>query len=151
MEDAHKWSATAFTIAGMSQNGKAGAVESGMYFMIGVRAFQFFQHCFFAVNRRIIGHMESIVHNVRDLEAGQRKSLELVVGQPLRDNQQIVIQVRGTDSNGETVQTALSSEHGPTCSLPDWCDVYAGLSEKELADVEKAVTQRADMTRSSSE
>lgn len=31
--------------------------------------------------------------------------------------------------------------------LPDWCDVYKGLSEQELAEVDEAVRRRADLTR----
>ena len=31
--------------------------------------------------------------------------------------------------------------------LPDWCNVYAGLTDDEVAEVEKVILQRADLTR----
>jgi len=37
--------------------------------------------------------MESIIRNVKDIEAEDRRSLEHVVGQQLRDNQEVVIRV----------------------------------------------------------
>jgi hypothetical protein len=37
--------------------------------------------------------MESITRCVKDIEAGQRRSLEAVIGHELQDNQQIVIRV----------------------------------------------------------
>jgi len=33
--------------------------------------------------------------------------------------------------------------------LPEWCNVYAGLSDEEIADVEKTILTRADLSRPS--
>jgi hypothetical protein len=33
--------------------------------------------------------------------------------------------------------------------LPEWCNVYAGLSDEEIQDLEKTILTRADLTRSS--
>jgi len=41
--------------------------------------------------------MESIIRNVKDIEAEDRRSLEHVVGQQLRDNQEVVIRVIDLD------------------------------------------------------
>ena len=41
--------------------------------------------------------MESIIRNVRDLEADKRHSLEAVLGQQLQDNQQVIIRVLTPD------------------------------------------------------
>ncbi|HQU45974.1 MAG TPA: hypothetical protein PK867_24385 [Pirellulales bacterium] len=37
--------------------------------------------------------METAICNVRDIEASQRRWIEAVVGQPLHDHQQVIIQV----------------------------------------------------------
>lgn len=31
--------------------------------------------------------------------------------------------------------------------LPEWCNVYAGLTDDEIADLEKRILTRADLTR----
>ena len=37
--------------------------------------------------------MEAIIRNVRDIETSERQVLEHVLGQRLRENQQVIIQV----------------------------------------------------------
>ena len=39
----------------------------------------------------------------------------------------------------ETVETTLC--------LPDWCNVYEGLSDEEIAEIERIALTRADLTR----
>lgn len=34
-------------------------------------------------------------------------------------------------------------------TLPEWCNVYAGLSDEEIAELEETILTRADLTRSS--
>lgn len=53
--------------------------------------------------------MESIIRNVRDLEADNRHSLETVLGRPLQDDQQIIIRVLTPDvePDAATKQSAL--------------------------------------------
>ena len=89
--------------------------------------------------------MDSIIRNVRDIDSRERQALERVLGQPLKENQRVIIQV-------ETVPTQPlvrdeTSGHDPEPKLPAWCDVYAGLSEEEIAEIEKIALSRADMTR----
>lgn len=31
--------------------------------------------------------------------------------------------------------------------LPEWCNVYAGLTDEQIADLEKTILTRADLTR----
>jgi hypothetical protein len=38
--------------------------------------------------------MENIIRNVRDIDNGDRRAIEHVVGQTLRDNQRLVIQIQ---------------------------------------------------------
>jgi hypothetical protein len=37
----------------------------------------------------------------------------------------------------------------PATKLPEWCDVYAGLTDEEIAEIEKIALSRAEMTRAS--
>jgi hypothetical protein len=67
-----------------------------------------------------------------------------VLGQPLTENQRVIIQV-------ETAP-APPMEHAdktPSTKLPAWCDVYAGLTDEEIAQVEEIALSRADMSRAS--
>lgn len=96
--------------------------------------------------------MESITRNVRDLEADKRQSLEAVVGHQLQDNQRVIIQVVSMDieQKGPAPEKASSKPNGTAApQLPDWCNVYEGLTEEEVGDIEQTVLTRADLTRSS--
>jgi len=56
--------------------------------------------------------MESIIRNVKDIEGDDRRSLEHVVGQPLRDNQQVIIKVMTIgpqDELGDTYAAQMES------------------------------------------
>lgn len=72
------------------------------------------------------------VRNVRDIASGDRPALEHVIGQRLRENQQVIIQVMtvGEEARGET---AKQMPPAATEGLPDWCNVYDGLSDQEIA------------------
>jgi hypothetical protein len=87
--------------------------------------------------------METVIRNVGDIDA--RQALEHVVGHRLRENQQLVIgivtpQVAPKDAPG-------GGNGAPT--LPDWCNVYSGLSDDRIADLEKYILPRADFSRPS--
>jgi len=49
--------------------------------------------------------MGPIIRNVKDIEADDRRSLEHVVGQPLRDDQQVIIKVTTIDPRDELSDT----------------------------------------------
>jgi hypothetical protein len=85
--------------------------------------------------------MEMVVHIIGELAAGQRSAAEQLVGHALRDDQQLVIQVVGAP-NPSTDKQALDEGR-----LPDWCNVYEGLSDNEIAALEQAISQRLDLTR----
>jgi hypothetical protein len=87
--------------------------------------------------------METIIRHVRDLGDSERSTLEQLVGHALRENQQLVIQV----------MTLSVPHHGAAtppadATLPEWCKVYEGLTDEEVAAVESVALQRADLTRS---
>jgi hypothetical protein len=84
--------------------------------------------------------METVTRNVRDLKVGERSAVEQLVGHPLSDQQQLIIQVVGN-----SVGSQDKSEE--TDELPDWCNVYEGMSDDEITDIEKSIV-RCDVSRS---
>lgn len=87
--------------------------------------------------------MESITKNVRDISLPDKLALEHVIGQQLTENQQVIIQICSLDLRSEPATTEAESARG----LPDWCNVYAGLTDEEVAAVEQTALQRANLTR----
>jgi hypothetical protein len=84
--------------------------------------------------------MDSIIRNVREIDSRERQALEHVLGQPLMEDQRVIIQV-------ETFPAQLKADETPATELPAWCDVYAGLTDEEIDEIEKIALSRADMTR----
>lgn len=87
--------------------------------------------------------METIVRHVRDLHDDERSTLEHLVGHALRENQQLVIQVSSVNVTSQQPTPAA-----PQFELPEWCNVFDGLSESQIADVEAVALQRAILARS---
>jgi hypothetical protein len=85
--------------------------------------------------------MESIIRNVRDIETDERQVLEHVLGQKLKENQQVIFHVvtLGKDTPDEKPELASG--------LPTWCNVYSGLDDQQIADVERVIRTRSDLTR----
>ena len=90
--------------------------------------------------------MESIIKNVRDISLSDKLALEHVSGRQLAENQQAIILICSLDLQNEPAVTETESAHG----LPDWCNVYAGLTDRQVAEIEQVVLQR-DLTRSSNQ
>jgi hypothetical protein len=86
--------------------------------------------------------METAVHNVRDLNGSDRSAVERLVGHELRENQQLVIQVVNLEVPAGEDGAATSGGQ-----LPDWCNVYEGLTDEQIADLERAISRRLDLTR----
>jgi hypothetical protein len=89
--------------------------------------------------------METVVHNISDLGGSQRSAAEQLVGHPLRDDQQLVIQIVSIDI--PTTATTQAEADIDNDKLPEWCNVYAGMSEAEIAELERAISRRLDFTR----
>ena len=64
-----------------------------------------------------------------------------LVGHALRENQQLVVQVVNLDL--ATARPAHGTAEG---KLPEWCNVYAGLTDEEIAGLEKTILTRADVS-----
>jgi hypothetical protein len=87
--------------------------------------------------------METIIRNVRDFDTSARKTLEEVIGRPLSANQRLIIQVTNDDTEAD------AKEDKPPPPLPEWCNVYDGLSDQEIAEIEDIILRRADFSRHS--
>jgi hypothetical protein len=88
--------------------------------------------------------MESIIRNVRDIPADDRQALEHVIGQRLRENQQVLIQVMTVHEEDN------APAQGAAGGLPAWCNVYEGLSDKEIDEIEAVILDRDHWSRQSS-
>ena len=86
--------------------------------------------------------METISRNVRDIETADRRVLEHVFGTPLDENQRVIINVVNIHVTPAATVSATEAE------LPEWCDVYAGLSEEEVDLLDQATKRRLDLSRS---
>jgi hypothetical protein len=77
-----------------------------------------------------------------------------VLGQPLRDDQRLVVQLVDTRTPESAAPAPISPKQNlPTQSvdvgvLPDWCAIFADLSDEEFAEIEGAILTRADLSRS---
>jgi hypothetical protein len=89
--------------------------------------------------------MHKVTRYVQELGGDERRVYEAVLGETLRDDQQVVIQVV---SKAESTPAA-GGDHNTTDTLPDWCGVYDGLSGEDIAEVEKVALQRSDLSRPS--
>jgi hypothetical protein len=91
--------------------------------------------------------MDAIIRNVRDIDTRDRHVLEQVVGRPLKENDQLIIQVATLDKEPPADRNGPSAVRAD--EPPPWCNVYDGLSDDEVAELEKVILQRADLTRPS--
>jgi len=87
--------------------------------------------------------MDSIIRNVTDIDQADRQALEHVVGRQLHENQQVVINVRNVDAPTPAADASATDEVAVN-SLPEWCNVYEGLSDEEVDEIEKSIVRCPD-------
>jgi hypothetical protein len=87
--------------------------------------------------------MDSIVRNVADLSPDERHVYEHALGQPLRADQRVIIQLANADVGQMSNAPTPASPSGMD-QLPDWCAIWADLSDEEIADLELAILDRSD-------
>ena len=75
--------------------------------------------------------MESVIRHVRDIAPLDRETLEHFRGEKLRENQQVKIQVLTIDDSAPLASSRAA--------LPSWRQVFDGLTDNEIADVEASV------------
>ena len=93
--------------------------------------------------------METVIRNVGEIDVHDREALEHVLGYALRDDQQLVIRIVNLPGQREPVTAPALHGGNGSPELPEWCNVYDGLSDDEIADLEKTILQRADLSRPS--
>lgn len=86
--------------------------------------------------------MEIITRQVGELRANERSAAELLVGHRLRGNEQLILQVRDLDVVRPPRQEPVVSN-----SLPTWCNVYEGLTDKDVESIHQSIS-RCNLTRS---
>jgi hypothetical protein len=89
--------------------------------------------------------MKEIVRNVAEIEPTDRRALEHLLGQPLDDNEQLLLRVIGPDA--QNVKSANGDREVDTEVLPEWCNIYEGLSDDEISAIEEIMLTRANLTR----
>ena len=85
--------------------------------------------------------METITHQVDRLPASGRSAAEQLIGHSLRGNERLIIQV--LEMEVDPTPTAPASAQ----TLPDWCNVYQGMTDEEIDDLDRSIT-RCNLTRS---
>ncbi len=83
--------------------------------------------------------MDSIVRNVADLPADERRLYESVLGQTLQENQQILVQL----VNIEASRMAPPKTNGTAGALEPYA-IWADFSDEEIAELESAILDRSD-------
>ncbi len=94
--------------------------------------------------------MDMITRNVDDLSASELRVYEAAFGRPLSAGEQIVMQVVEHFDGGPT----LGNPSAPACGngdahqqLPDWLNVFDGLSDKEVEETEQSILARCHSSR----
>lgn len=76
--------------------------------------------------------MQTVMRNVRDLDGADRTAVEKLVGHALRESERVVIHVTdATDGPAE--------RPAPNDELPAWCNVYEGLSDAEIDELDRSI------------
>jgi hypothetical protein len=83
--------------------------------------------------------MESVTLNVNEIGASDRQSLEHVLGQPLLPDQRLVIQILSTEAAVPSARHLNADHPSESATLPEWCNVYEGLSDEEIASIESSI------------
>ena len=86
--------------------------------------------------------MVSITRNVSDIPANDIPAFGAPIGAPLQPSQQVIVQVVESES-GRNEAPPQSSEP----RLPEWFNIYDGLSEEEIDQLDAAIHERLDLTR----
>jgi hypothetical protein len=89
--------------------------------------------------------METIVRQVRDIDSNERRMLERVIGHQLEENQSVLIQVvTPVSQSPDGAEKHVEFQSG---RLPEWCNVYKGLTDEQIEGIEGAILDRSDFAR----
>ena len=85
--------------------------------------------------------MEIITRQVGELRDNERSAAELLLGHRLRGNERLILQVLDLD-----VAPPAGQDSRPAQTLPDWCNVYEGLTDEEVERIDQSIA-RCNLTR----
>jgi hypothetical protein len=97
--------------------------------------------------------MDSVTRNVIDLSPDERHVFEGVLGQPLDIGHRVVVQLCGdakskradSDLNaGGSDEKTTPKRDGDVGISPDWCAIFADLSDDEMAELDALILDRSD-------
>jgi hypothetical protein len=94
-----------------------------------------------------IGLMDAVVRKVRDIDESERHVLEHMLGRSLHEDQQIIMQV--VTLGGATASIPGAGDAADSDELPEWCNVYEGLTAQQIADLESVILERVNLSRPS--
>ena len=83
--------------------------------------------------------MDSVVRNVSDLSADERHIYESVLGQALRADQRVLVQLADPRPAPPPSEAINGTEELPACYT-----IWADLSDAEIAELESSVLQRSE-------
>ena len=86
--------------------------------------------------------MEKVIRNVAEIDTADRRALEHLIGKHLAEHQQVIINVVNVDLSSPEPSAVPASEE-----VPPWWNIYEGLSDAEVDDLDQAIRQRANLTR----
>jgi hypothetical protein len=84
-----------------------------------------------------------VTRNVAEIAPPDRRVPEHVLGAPLADGQQVT---ERAFSPAECEAYANGEPGSFGDKLPEWCNVYEGLSDEDVAAIEAVVLSRGDLT-----
>ena len=87
--------------------------------------------------------METITRQVGELQANERSAAELLVGHSLRGHERLILQVLEVD----LAESTTEDDSRPAQTLPEWCNIYKGLSDEEIENIDRSIT-RCNLNRS---
>jgi len=87
--------------------------------------------------------MSKVKRSVSDLEKDARRVFEAVLGERLLENQVVVLEVFHPAELSP--QSDVTDGTQPGAKLPAWCNVYEGLSDAEIVEIENLVRRRSDL------
>jgi hypothetical protein len=88
--------------------------------------------------------METAFHHVADLPHAQRQALEHLLGRSLQEGESVLIRVV-VPPECEGAQSPESK--AGASELPEWCNVYAGLTDETVAQLDAAIARRLNLSR----
>ena len=77
--------------------------------------------------------------DIGSLDASHRRALEELVGRELEANQRLTISITDIDPVPPMAK--------PAQSLKDWTEIYDGLSDEEVDEIDQIIKTRANLTR----